>query len=143
MPKKRRKLDVKCLNKKCNFFNKKGNKNIVRNGKKKNGTQNYLCRECGQQFVRTKGTPLYNSKLPKKEVKKICDNLVEKSSFRGVARATRHSLNAIYRVADKVGKHCEKLNNDFLVDLELDVIEADEIYSFIKKKRRMSNAKVS
>ena len=110
MPKKRRKLDVFCQNPKCQHFNKKSLKNIVRNGKKKNGTQNYKCTTCNVSFVRTKGTPLYYSKLPKKEVKKICDNLVEKSSFRGVARATRHSLNAIYRVADKVGKHCEKID---------------------------------
>ena len=59
MPKKRRKLDVVCSNKKCRCYNKKDLKNIVRNGKKQNGTQNYKCAECGKQFVRTKGTPLY------------------------------------------------------------------------------------
>ena len=143
MPKKRRKLDVFCQNPKCQHFNKKGLKNIVRNGKKKNGTQNYKCTTCNVSFVRTKGTPLYYSKLPKKEVKRICDNLVEKSSFRGVARATRHSLNAIYRVADKVGKHCEKIDEDFLQNLDLTMVEADEIFSFIKKRRRTASAKVS
>lgn len=143
MPKKRRKLDVICLNPKCSHFNRKGKRNIVRNGKKPNGTQMYLCRACGVQFVRTKGTPLYHSKLSKKEVKRICDNLVEKSSFRGVARATRHSLNAVYRVADKVGRHCKKINDEFLRDLGLDMVEADEMYSFIKKRRRTVCAKDS
>ena len=143
MPKKRRKLDVKCPNPKCSCFNKKGLKNIVRNGKKQNGTQNYLCRECNVQFVRTKGTPLYYSKLPKKEVKNICSHFVEKNSFRGVARETKHSLNAVYRVADKVGKHCEKVDKEFLVDLDLDMVEADEIFSFIKKRKKIANVKVS
>ena len=136
MPKKRRKLDVVCQNKKCRCYNKRGLKNIVRNGKKQNGTQNYKCTECNIQFVRTKGTPLYYSKLPKKEVKNICNHFVEKNSFRGVARATKHSLNAIYRVADKVGKHCEKIDEELLVDLNLSMIEADEIFSFIKKRRK-------
>ena len=136
MPKKRRKLDVICQNKKCKCYNKKGLKNIVRNGKKKNGTQNYKCTECNIQFVRTKGTPLYYSKLPKKEVKNICNHFVEKNSFRGVARATKHSLNAIYRVADKVGEHCEKVDEELLVDLNLSMVEADEIFSFIKKRRK-------
>lgn len=140
MPKKRRKLDVKCPNPKCRCFNKKGLKNIVRNGKKQNGTQNYLCRECCMQFVRTKGTPLYRSKLSKKEVKNICNHFVEKNSFRGVSRATKHSLNAVYRVADKVGKHCEKIDGEFLNDLELDMVEADEIFSFIKKRRKIVHA---
>ena len=140
MPKKRRKLDVFCQNQKCEHFNKKGLKNIVRNGKKENGTQNYKCIACNVSFVRTKGTPLYYSKLPKKEVKNICNHFVEKNSFRGVARSTRHSLNAIYRVADKVGKHCEKIDEEFLVNLDLGMVEADEIFSFIKKRRKTANA---
>jgi len=73
MPKKRRRLDVFCQNPKCQNFNKKDLKNIVRNGKKENGTQNYKCTTCNVSFVRTKGTPLYYSKLPKKEVKKEND----------------------------------------------------------------------
>ena len=141
MPKKRRKLDVVCSNKKCGCCNKKDLKNIVRNGKKQNGTQNYKCTECNKQFVRTKGTPLYYSKLPKKEVKNICNHFVEKNSFRGVARATKHSLNAVYRVADKVGRHCEKVDEEFLVNLDLDMVEADEIFSFIKKRRKTAYAK--
>ena len=141
MPKKRRKLDVICQNKKCKHLNKKWLKNIIRFGKKKNGTQNYKCTSCNVCFVRTKGTPLYYSKLPKKEVKNICSHFVEKNSFRGVARATKHSLNAVYRVADKVGKHCEKIDEEFLVDLNLDMVEADEIFSFIKKRRKTASAK--
>jgi len=141
MPKKRRRLDVVCLNAKCGHYSKKGLKNIVRNGKKSNGTQNYKCTTCNVSFVRTKGTPLYYSKLPKKEVKNICSHFVEKNSFRGVSRATRHSLNAIYRVADKVGKHCEKIDEEFLVNLDLGMVEADEIFSFIKKRRKTAYAK--
>ena len=143
MPKKRRKLDVMCLNPKCKHYNQKGIKNIVRNGKKQNGTQNYKCTTCDISFVRTKGTPLYYSKLSKKEVKNVCDHFVEKNSFRGVSRATKHSLNAVYRVADKVGKHCEKIDEDFLVDLDLGMVEADEIFSFIKKRRKTAYVKGS
>lgn len=141
MPKQRRKLDVTCQNKACRCYSKNNVKNIVRNGKRANGTQSYKCTECGQQFVRTKGTPLYYSKLSKKEVKNICSHLTEKNSFRGVARVTKHSLNAVYRVADKVGKQSEKLNEKFLVDLNLETIEADEIFSFIKKRRKIASAR--
>ena len=141
MPKKRRKLDVACPNRACSSFNKKSLKNIVRNGKKTNGTQNYKCQECGQQFVRTRGTPLYYSKLSREEVKSICEHLTEKNSFRGVARVSHHSLNAVYRVADKVGMQSEKLNSEFLVDLGLDAVEADEIFSFIKKRKKTASAR--
>jgi transposase-like protein len=143
MPKKRRKLDVFCQNPKCLHFNKKGLKNIVRNGKKKNGTQNYKCTSCNVAFVRTKGTPLYHSKLSKKEVKNICNHFTEKNSFRGVARVTNHSLNAIYRVANKVGKHCKNINNELIINLALDTVESDEVFSFIKKRRKTVSAKDS
>ena len=143
MPKKRRKLDVFCQNPKCRHFNKKGLKNIVRNGKKKNGTQNYKCTTCEVSFVRTKGTPLYYSKLPKKEVENICNHFTEKNSFRGISRTTKHSLNAVYRVADKVGRHCEKIDEKYLVNLNLDMVEADEMFSFIKKRRKTAITTVS
>lgn len=143
MPKKRRKLDVYCQNPNCKHFNKKELKNIVRNGKKANGTQNYKCTTCNVAFVRTKGTPLYHSKLSKKEVKNICNHFTEKNSFRGVARVTNHSLNAIYRVANKVGKHCKKVNDELISNVALDTVEADEVFSFIKKRRKTVNAKAS
>ena len=141
MPKKRRRLDVFCQNPTCKMFNQKCQKNIIRFGKKKNGTQNYKCTTCNVCFVRTKGTPLYNSKLSKKEVINICNHFVEKNSLRGAARLSKHSLNAIYRVADKVGRHCEKVDKEFLVDLDLGMVEADEIFSFIKKRKKIASAK--
>jgi len=64
----------------------------------------------------------------------ICNHFVEKNSFRGIARVTKHALNSIYRVAEKVGKHCEKIDEEFLVDLKLEMVEADEIFSFIKNE---------
>jgi transposase-like protein len=143
MPKKRRKLDVFCQNPKCGCFNKKGLRNVIRFGKKKNGTQNYKCTTCNVCFVRTKGTPLYYSKIPKKEIKNICNHFVEKNSFRGVARVTKHSLNAIYRVANKVGRHCEKIDEEYLTDINLGLVEADEIFSFIKKRRKIATVTAS
>ena len=35
------------------------NPKIVKNGKKRNGTQNYKCIDCNRQFVETYGTPYY------------------------------------------------------------------------------------
>lgn len=85
--------------------------------------------------MRTKGTPLYYSKLSKKEVKNICNHFVEKNSLRGVSRVTKHSLNAVYRVANKVAQKCNQVNNRYLQELDLDMVEADEMFSFVKKKR--------
>ncbi|MFH1641697.1 MAG: hypothetical protein ABIC04_02245 [Nanoarchaeota archaeon] len=104
MPKKRQLLDVVCLNKKCKHFNVKG-LNVIKFGKKKNGVQNYRCTMCNVCFAKTKGTEMYCSKLSKKEIQKIYDNFKGKTSFRAVSRETKHSLNAIYRVASKASRN--------------------------------------
>jgi len=136
MPKKRRKLDVICRNKKCGCYNKKGLKNIVRNGKRENGTQNYLCRECGKAFVRTKGTLFYHKKLKKKEVAEICRHIVETNSLRGVARETLHNKNTICSYVGLIAQHCEQFNDFLLQDVKLGTHEIDEFWSFVKKNKK-------
>ena len=137
MPKKRRKLDVVCQNPKCIHYNKKGLKNIVRNGKRANGTQNYKCTECGVAFVRTKGTIFYNKRLKKKDVIEICRHLVETNSFRGIARQTQHNKNTICSYVDLIAKHCKKVNDFLLKDVKLGVHEVDEMWNFVKKNKKM------
>jgi transposase-like protein len=139
MPKKRRKLDVVCQNPDCRCYNKKGLKNVIRFGKKQNGTQNYKCTECGVQFVRTKGTIFYNKKLKKKDVAEICRHLVETNSFRGVARETKHNKNTVCAYVDLIAKHCEQVNDILLKDIKLGVHEIDEFWSFVKKNKRKWN----
>jgi transposase-like protein len=136
MPKKRRKLDVFCQNPKCRCYNKKGLKNIIRNGKRSNGTQYYKCTECGVSFVRTKGTIFYNKKLGKKDVADICRHLVETNSFRGVARQTKHNKNTICSYVDLIAKHCMQVNDFLLKDIKLGTHEVDEFWSFVKKNKK-------
>ncbi len=136
MSRKRRKLDVSCQNPKCSCFEKKGLKNIVRNGKKQNGTQNYKCMECGVSFVRTKGTLFYHKKLRVKDVAEICRHLVETNSFRGVARETLHNKNTICAYVDLIARHCEKVNEILLNDIKIGVHEVDEMWNYVKKNKK-------
>ncbi len=136
MPRKRRKLDVFCQNPKCRCYNKKGLKNIVKNGKRENGIQYYRCTECGISFVRTKGTIFYHKRLKKKEVVEICRHLVETNSFRGVARETKHNKNTICSYVDLIAKHCEQANDILIEDVKLGTHEIDEFWSFVKKNKK-------
>ena len=139
MPKKRRKLDVVCLNEACRCYNKKGLKNIVRNGKRANGTQYYRCTECGVSFVRTKGTMLYHKKLNKKDVAEISRHIVETNSFRGIARQTKHNKNTICSYVELIAQHCEQFNDISIHDLKLGTHEIDEFWSYVKKNKRKWN----
>jgi transposase-like protein len=136
MPKKRRKLDVFCQNQNCKCYNKKGLKNIVRNGRRANGTQNYLCRECNVAFVRTKGTMFYNKQLNKNEVIEICKHIVETMSFRGIGRVTKHSKDTINSYVQLIAMHCEKVNDFLIKDIKLGTHEIDEFWSYVKKNKK-------
>lgn len=136
MPKKRRKLDVVCLNADCRCYNQKGLKNIVRNGKRANGTQNYKCTECGVSFVRTKGTIFYHKKLKKKDVVNICKHLVETNSLRGVARQIGYNKNTVCSYVELIAQHCEQVNDMLIKDVKLGTHEIDEIWTFVKKNKK-------
>ena len=135
---KARKLDMACPNKKCKTYNTKGLLNVVRNGKQPNGTQKYKCTECGRNFARTINTPFFHKHLPKEEIVMICKMLSEKNSFRGIARITNHHLDTVRSVGAVVGEHCKKFNEYFITELKLTPIEVDEMWSFVKKKKKIA-----
>ena len=137
MSRKARKLDVACPNTDCRAFNKVGLLNMVRNGKRPNGTQNYRCTECNRQVVRTYGTPFYRRKLPKKEIINMTKMFVEKTSFRGIARTTGHHLDTVRSFASSAAEHCAAITDFLLHDVKLGVLEIDEFWSFVKKNKKM------
>lgn len=134
---KARKLDVACPNKSCSIYSKIGRKNIIRFGQQPNGTQRYRCVDCGRTFARTINTPFFRKHLKKKEITTICKHLAEKNGFRAIARITGHHLDTVRAVADVVAKHCKKFNEYFITEIKLTPIEIDEMWSFVKKKKKI------
>ena len=134
---KARKLDIACPNQKCRCFNKIGLRNIIRKGKQKNGTIRYQCTDCKRTFARTINTPFFHKHLSKKEIIYICKLLSEKTSFRAIARITNHHRDTICSIANEVARHCKKFNEFFITELKLTPIEVDEMWSFVKKKKKI------
>lgn len=138
MPKKRRKLDVCCPNPACGDHSKLSLRNIVRYGRQRNKTQRYKCTTCDKTFARTHGTPFFHKHLKKKEIIRICKMFAEKITFRGIARATGHHLDTIRSIACVIAQHCKKFNEYFIKELKLTPIEVDEMWSFVKKKKKIA-----
>lgn len=134
--KKRRKLDIACPNEACSLFGKKGLKNIVKRGWKKNGNRNYTCTACRRTFVRTAGTIFYRSRIKRKEAKQIANLLVEKNGIRSIGRITERNRNTILRFTDRLAGKCKQVNEFLLKDVKLSAIEIDELWTFIKKNKR-------
>ena len=135
---KARKLDVVCPNKNCRAHKKIGLRNIIRFGSQPNGTQRYRCTDCKRTFARTINTPFFRKHLDKKEIIRICKLLSEKTSFRAIARITNHHLDTIRAIASAIAEHCKKFNEYFVTELNLTPIEVDEMWSFVKKKKKIA-----
>lgn len=80
---------------------------------------------------------MYHKKLKKKEIAKICEHFTEKMSFRAVARVTHHKLDTIRNLAEDMANHTRQANEFFLHDLKLNPLEVDEIWTFVKKNKKI------
>lgn len=143
MPRKARKLDVMCPNESCRDYKKKGIRNLIRFGKQANKTQRYRCTTCLRTFARTYGTPFFHKHLDKKEITRICKMFAEKTPYRGIARQTSHKLDTIRSIAQAVALYCKKFNDYFITELKLTPVEVDEMWSFVKKKKKIALRRIS
>ena len=134
--KEKRLYNFFCQNKECRAYGKKNLNNLVSNGHDRNGARKLVCKDCKKSFNETKGTPFFGKHLSKREIISISKQFVEKSSFRGVARATGHHLDTIRSLASDVAEHCEAVTEFLLHDVKLGTHEIDEFWNFVKKNKK-------
>ena len=135
---KARKLDIACPNEECGYCNKIGLKNVIHKGEQRNGTKRYQCTTCKRTFARTINTPFFHKHLKKKEIIDICKLLAEKNGYRSISRVTEHHLDTVRSIASAIAEHCKKFNEYFIKELKLTPIEVDEMWSFVKKKKKIA-----
>ncbi|MDP2788818.1 MAG: hypothetical protein Q8O46_02065 [bacterium] len=131
-----------CWNEKCPDYEKAGLGNIVfKEAYGQNETSLFKCSTCGHCFSETHGTPFFELKTPREEVLRTLAMFPEKGSIRGVARASGHTKNTVQRWARAAAEHCKEVTEYFFRDLDLTIVQIDEIWSYIKKKKKMSQKK--
>jgi len=67
--------------------------------------------------------------------------LTEGNSIRGTARMTGIDKNTVLRVLKRAGSRCSAYLDEYMVGLHCDSLEADEIWTYIAKKKRLLNRK--
>ena len=126
-----------CWHEDCPDYGKKGAGNIALKGRYgKNSTALLRCKTCGHCFSENRGTPFFNLNTSMDEVLRTLALLPEKGSIRGVARATGHDKNAICNWVNLAGSHCKEITEYYLSDLHLNRVQVDEIWSYIKKRKK-------
>ncbi len=133
-----------CQNPKCTHYQKEKDKHIVKSGKyKTTNHQRYQCKHCKTHFMQTKGTPLYRKHLTEQQITNICKHLVEKNGIRSIERLTGHHRDTIGSLLEDMAEHAEQVNNYLIKNAGLSQHECDELWTFIKKKKKHLSEKAN
>ncbi|RNI30115.1 IS1 family transposase [Rufibacter immobilis] len=101
---------------------------VVRNGKKRNGRQNLLCRSCGKQFL-----PQYRNRGADPTVRQLAVRLLERNS--GV-RDTAEALGISRKcVLDNLCRHAGKICIQ-PAERHYASVQIDEAWSYVGKRKK-------
>jgi len=106
---------------------------IVKNGKSPNGKQKYLCKDCGRQS-RENPSPNGYTREAKEQILRAYE---ERSSLRGLRRVFGVSQQTVINWIKKANA-LPSLEVTLLPVKKGDVVELDELWSFVRKKKNDS-----
>ena len=134
--------DRACPNRRCQFFGVKGGENVfIRRRYGPDQIRFLNCRGCQAQFSERRGTPLFDLRLPKAKIVDVVKHLAEGTGVRATHRLTGASRYAVGHILKLVGKHAMAIHEELVRDLEVPEAQMDEMWSFVKKKTRISRQK--
>ncbi|MDY7095621.1 MAG: hypothetical protein SX243_21820 [Acidobacteriota bacterium] len=110
-------------------------------GKDENGHQRYRCKQCGSTFAQRPARPLGNHRIPMERAILVLNLLVEGSSIRAIERITGTHRDTVCRLLRTVGDRCAELLDRLVVGVEVEDVQADEIWGFVGLKAKTKRAK--
>ncbi len=125
-----------CLNVKCPNYKKRNTGHIIKKGFNEKGNQMYKCKTCGVRFPESKGTVFYNRHLSDEQIILICKLLVEKNGIRAIERIMEIHRDTISNLIEDLANHAREVTDFLITNVGLSQIEVDEMWSFVKKKKR-------
>ena len=105
-----------CQNSECDHYGKRNCNNLsvcLWYGKTQQ-IRLLRCRICKARFSEYKGTPYFNSRLPKSEVSNILEHLREGNGIRRTGRLVKHSTDTVLRYNALAGQHALNLHDELV-----------------------------
>jgi len=130
---------IRCPNSHCSHFGlaeAEGGKFWLDHCAGKERIKIWRCAHCRKGFSERRGTALFQSRLPSKEVEAIIQHQREGCGQRRTARLTGHARATVARYAHLAALHAKAVHEQVLRDLKPEELQADEKWSFVGKKRR-------
>jgi len=103
-------------------------------GKHRNGLQRFRCAECGKTYTEAHKEPLRGMTIPMEKALLALQLLVEGTSIRSTERITNLHRDTIMKLLVLAGEKCEKIMGRLIVNVPVQDVECDEIWSYCYKK---------
>jgi transposase-like protein/IS1 family transposase len=103
---------------------------------KRQGRQRYQCQECRKVFTDARDNTLDGMYLPVEKAEMVLRMLLEGNSVSSVERMTEVHHGTILKLLVLAGEKCERIMATKIVNVKVDDVEADEVWSFIGKKEK-------
>ncbi len=107
-----------------------------KHGKDRKGNQRYRCQQCKKTVQDVAYKPFGNMRIDPRTACFCLRLLAEGNSIRSTERLTRIHRDTILKLLEFAGRRCEKLLEAMIVDLDVDDVQADEIWGFVNRKEK-------
>lgn len=126
-----------CPNTECLNFGKKGQNNLTcYEIYGPHNTKLLCCRTCKTRFSERRNTVFFGLHTDEETVSRVVRCLAEGNSIRATARIMDLDKDTVHRIFDRASSHCQKVLDSLMVDLHMEECQLDELWSFVKKKRK-------
>lgn len=126
-----------CQNEQCAEYGKKGLGNIYFHcwNNQKQTIRKLRCRTCQTSFSERKGTVWYLSRLSREKALAITRHLSEGDGIRKTGRLVGATQETVIRLNRLLGEHGKALHEEKVRGVRVREAQADEMWSFVGKKR--------
>ena len=111
---------------------------IVKNGRRRDGTQRYLCRECGKSFLATTDSVISGIRKPPIVWKKYLHCMIEKKTLRESAADCGISMGTAFLWRHKILDALRRMDRSVVLS---GTVEADETYTAVSYKGNHSKSR--
>lgn len=107
-----------------------------KSGKDRKGNQRYRCNQCKRRFAEQREKLLGNMYLPEDKLVLCLTLLLEGNSIRSIERITGVTKQTLLNLLVLAGDHCRQVMHSRIRGVAVKDVEADEIWGFVKMKKR-------
>jgi transposase-like protein/IS1 family transposase len=123
-------VNCHCCNGETKKFGRFQNRNRI--------VQRYQCVRCGKTM--SESQPLDGIRTNMDDAAKVVGMLCEGMGIRAISRLTRLDQKTVLRILESAGEHCSQLLDTKIRNINVEQVQADEIYCFVGCKQQNTTA---